>query len=253
MTEKNTISSIEKAVDILEILSRENNKSIRSLGEDLGITKSTLHRILKTLEIRGLVRKDSSTEKYTLGYKILELSTHLSLQNDLRNIALEHMKKLADATNETVQLAVIDHENILVIETVEGYGQLRVYAKAGEKYPITYGNFGKVFLSKENDLDNISKWIEKYPLQQYASKSIMDQKEYIKHIKEVKENKISIGIDDPIEGAISIAVPIENKWGDIIAVLAIAGVKTEDKLNNLDELMTQVKQYGVKITQELGK
>src|SRR5699024_11599692 len=62
-----------------------------------------------------------------------------------------YMEKLSDETGDTVQLALVENDEILIIDTIEGMNEIRVFAQAGQKYPITYGSFGKVFMSSTHD------------------------------------------------------------------------------------------------------
>ncbi|WP_285398738.1 IclR family transcriptional regulator [Lysinibacillus sp. fls2-241-R2A-57] len=243
-----TVSSVEKAIDILLALQSENKKSIRELGEELNISKSALHRTLQTLESRGLVRQDGVTEKYALGYKILELSESLQKDIEIRKLAYEDMEELRDLIGDTVQLSIIDNDSILIIETIDGTNALRVFSRAGKRHPITYGNIGKVFLSQKSPKE-ISKYLEKAPLIQYASKSIMDAEVFLEKIKEVKRKGISTSVDDPMEGAFGIAVPICNSHGEIIAVLSISGVKRFQN-EGLIKLENLAKLYAAKISEK---
>ncbi|MFE4708845.1 IclR family transcriptional regulator [Peribacillus simplex] len=244
-----TISSVEKAIDILLALQSKNNKSIRELGEELNISKSALHRTLQTLESRGFVKQDQLSEKYSLGYKILELSASLKKDIEIRNLAYEHMEELRNLVGDTIQLAILNGESILIIETVDGTNDLRVFSQAGEKYPITYGNFGRVFLSQFST-EEVKRYIKKYPLKRYASKSIVDEAIFLEKLKTVKDLGLSTSIDDPIEGAFSMAAPIYDFQGNIVASLAISGVKRFQSEKSPIELEKLTKLYAAKISKE---
>ncbi|MFD1066008.1 IclR family transcriptional regulator [Oceanobacillus locisalsi] len=245
-----TVSSVDKAIDILIALGQSDIKTIRELGQQLDITKSTLHRLLQTLESRGLVKKDITTDKYSLGYKILELSSNLKKENEIRELAIGQMEELSRLTGDTVQLAILENNEIIIIETVEGTNTLRVFAQPGQKYPITYGNFGKVFLAYQST-SNIVNHINATPLLKYASATITDQEKFIDEVNEVKKNNISVGIDDPIEGAISMAAPITDSNNNIVASLSIAGVKTQQKISEIEKFKMYIMDYADKISNEL--
>jgi DNA-binding IclR family transcriptional regulator len=243
------ISSVEKAIDILLALQRENKKSIRELGEELNISKSALHRTLQTLESRGFVRQDLLSEKYSLGYKILELSESLKKDIEIRNLAYEYMEELRNLIGDTIQLAILDDESILIIETVDGTNELRVFSRSGKKYPITYGNFGRVFLSQLST-EEVKRYLKKYPLKRYASKSIVDEDIFLEKVNTVREQGLSTSIDDPIEGAFSMAAPIYDSQGKIVASLAISGVKTSQSGKSPIELEKLTKLYAAKISEK---
>ncbi len=239
---KQTITAVDRAIDVLSALGIGQNRTIRDLGNELDITKSTLHRLLQTLEYRGLVKKDAVTEKYALGYKILELAADLKKDHEIREIAYSHMQTLSEEHGDTVQLAILENEEIVIVETVDGTNDLRVFAQPGQKYPVTYGNFGRVFLSGYSD-EKIKELISSMP------KNEADK--FLEEVSEVRKNKAAVGIDTPIEGAVSIAVPILNSRDEIVASLSLAGVKTQVKTEKIDQIKISVIETGGKISQDI--
>ncbi|MBD1383146.1 IclR family transcriptional regulator [Metabacillus arenae] len=246
------IAAVDNAIDLLLLLSNKSERSIRELGEQLNVTKSTLHRTLQTLENRGFVKQDPISKKYSLGYKILELSVKLKSQNELRNLAFEDMEELRNVIGDTVQLAILDGEQILIIETVEGTKELRIFSKAGQTLPLTYGNFGKVFLAHV-DVSKVKEYMKEQPLKKYGSKSIVDEETYLKELENVKKSGISVSIDDPIDGAVSMAVPIFDKTGVVIASLSIVGAKTPHLVENRTSVEQLVKNTGSRITEKVNR
>lgn len=244
-------STLDNAIDILLTLGSQNSKSIRELGEELGIPKSSLHRILQTFENRGFVKQDDKTLKYSIGYAILELGTGLKATNELRNVAYKVMEKLRDMTGETVQLAIQENEKIVILETIEGTKELRLFSQAGKTYPLTYGNFGKIFLSEKSQAEILS-LVDKYPLEKYAANSIVDRGLYVKRVAEVREEGISLGIDDPIDGAYSIAAPIFNHRKEIIASIAIAGGKMTLDAENIAMIEKLVRESALALSNKIG-
>lgn len=237
-----TVTSVSRAIDILNALGAEDMKSIRELSHDLNITKSTIHRLLQTLEVKGMVKKDPTTEKYGLGYNVLELGKNLVESNVIRNVAYSYMEKLSDETGDTVQLALVENDEILIIDTIEGMNEIRVFAQAGQKYPITYGSFGKVFMSSKNDEE----------LREVLKESEGNEK-IVKEITEIRKTRVAVGVDTPIRGAVSLATPIVDSDDKIIAAISVAGVKTEEKMNDLTQLEDIIRKYGVKISKALNQ
>lgn len=243
----NMVAAVEKAMDILVALQKESKKSIRELSDELGISKSALHRTLLTLESKGFVKQDILTEKYALGYKILELSESLRKDDEIRKAAYGDMKELRDVIGDTVQLAILDNESILVLETVEGTNTLRVFSRPGKRHPITYGNIGCIFLAHKST-DEVLELIEKHPLEQYASASIMDKAIFLEKINEAREKEISTSINDPMEGAFGVAAPIYNSQKEIIAVISVSGVNRFQWKDELKAIEDKTKEYANKIS-----
>ena len=249
---KYLISSIDKALNLLIFLSNNKRTSLKNLERALNIPKSSLYRILRTLEEKDFVRQDNNDNYYSLGFKILELSRKLKEGLSIRNVAYPFLKELYDQYQETIQLAVVNKETILIIESIEGVKDIRVFSPVGRKLPITYGNFAKVFLSQMTD-DDILSLLVKYPLKKYAENSIMDNKIFLKEVKKVKERNVAIGINDPIDAAFSVVVPIFGQRKEIIiACICISGGNTPENLGKLLEIESSLKKASMEISKQMG-
>ncbi len=110
MEKDNVLSSVSNAIKILRSFKMEHpQKGVRELAAELGIGKSSVQRILVTLASKGLVRKNSETNKYELGLSVLELSSIVLAHLDLHAEALPVITKLANTLKETSHLAILDN------------------------------------------------------------------------------------------------------------------------------------------------
>ena len=102
------IQSIKRATQILNSFTpQEKGLSITELSKKLNLHKSTIHRILVTLEDESLVVKNQITQKYRLGIKLFELGHLVQDQMEIRAYALPIMKEFAQKTEESVDLNII--------------------------------------------------------------------------------------------------------------------------------------------------
>lgn len=245
------IGSIDNALRVLTKLGSSSGLSIRELGKDLNISRSTLYRILRTLESKQFVRQDALTEKYSLGVAIIELGISSQKEFDLKKIATPYLINLRDLTGETVQLAILSNDEIILLDNIEGTGDLRFYSPAGLKFPITYGNFGKIFLMNKNK-EEIHEAINNHPLKEYTSQSIIDNELYLKELDKIKQLGYSIGINDPIDGGFSVAAPLYNFDGKVIASIALVGPNSQKNIDGIKQISNLVKKVSLDISSELG-
>ena len=251
ISESYLISIVDKALDVILELSHNEDISIRELGKKLNISKSTLYRILRTLECKDFVRKDINNKKYLLGLKVFELGNTIKENFEIQNISYPFMKNLQNLYKETVQLAIVDKETIFIIETIEGTREIRIFSKAGQRFPMTYGNFAKIFLA-QMPYNTILALIKKYPLKKYAKNSIIDEELFIKEIEKVKVKGVSVGINDPIDTAFSIAVPIFGYHKEVMASIAISGANIPNNIKRLTQIELSLKKASRQISSQLG-
>src|SRR4028119_232332 len=79
----NFVQSVDRAITVMELLSRRGWSGVTEVANELGINKSTAYRLLTTLRDRGLVEQDSATEKYRLGFGLVALASSVSADLDV--------------------------------------------------------------------------------------------------------------------------------------------------------------------------
>jgi|LGVE01.1.fsa_nt_gb DNA-binding IclR family transcriptional regulator len=204
------ISSVEKSFNVLMEVAKNGKLSIRELSKITKINKSTLFRIIKTLEELDFLHM-TNDDGYILGKKVHELMKYTFSNNDIKIKMHPHLMKIWDETGETVQLAVIDNNELLIIDIIEGIGEIRVFSDIGTRLPLDYGNLGKVYLStNEENSDEL----------------------YI----DIRNKGYSYSVDDPIELAFGLAAPIFSKTtNDLVAIIAISGPNSKKNQNNMKD------------------
>ncbi|MFW6030895.1 MAG: helix-turn-helix domain-containing protein, partial [Halanaerobiales bacterium] len=97
----------EKTLLILEKFTYDKKEwGVTELSLEFGSSKSTIHRILKTLQDRGFLKQINNNGKYSLGYKLMELGEIAKSNIEVSQVAEENMNKLSDITNETILLHI---------------------------------------------------------------------------------------------------------------------------------------------------
>lgn len=214
---KNTIRSVDRALDILLCFLERKNWTLTELTKQTGLHKSTVFRLLLTLEEKGFLLRDADTEKYRLGRRIWELSLQLDLSTDPATLFLAEMEKLRDELEETVSLYVRDDLKRIRIQAVESQQAIRRVAPVGAHMSLTVGASSKVLVAyATSDIcERIATeihWSQPRELEQYQQQ-IMD----------VRNKGYAISAEERELGTAAIAVPIFDRKGIIIASLAISG------------------------------
>lgn len=138
--------SLERALDLLNKLA-DGPKRLGPLTEGMEIHKSTVLRLLQTLERRGFVRREGDPPEFTLGFRLVELSQSLLERLDIRQVAASPLKCLGEQTGETVHLAVLDGAEVVYLDKVESVHPVRMYSRVGARAPAYCTGVGKVLLA----------------------------------------------------------------------------------------------------------
>src|SRR5215218_855922 len=110
-----SVQSVDRAISVMELLSRRGWSGVTEVARELDIHKSTAYRLLTTLRDRGLVEQDAATEKYRLGFGLVLLARSASADLDILRCAEPVCERLSELTKETVTIAVLEDDDAVVI------------------------------------------------------------------------------------------------------------------------------------------
>lgn len=246
------IQSIERAANILELfLGADQELSVKEMSEKLGLSKSTVHGIIKTLEYRGYLKQNPENAKYILGMKLFELGQTVSRQFDLRKIARPLIKKLVDDLKETVHLVVYERGEVIYVEKLDGPQSLRIYSQIGKRAPVHCTGVGKAVLSLL-EAEEAERILSETELERFTKYTMTDKEEIIKELQKIR--KLGYAIDDEeIElGLKCVAAPIFNHEGRVVAAISCAAPKARMGEERMPQVIEEIKQAAQKISESIG-
>ncbi len=214
------VNSISASAEILQIL-KGGFCRISDISIELGIHKSTIHRILKSLVFVGLVQQDLVTKKYGLGYLVFNLASNPMIAHQrLVMCAYEEMKRLRDLSNETVALHVRVGVERMCLEEIPSLQTLKYEIGKGSISPIYLGSLGKAILSEltEEELRIVLNNIKLVP---FTKATITSKKDLIEEVNKSKIAGYALSFGERFPHSASIAVPVKNYMQE--AAISICG------------------------------
>lgn len=247
-----TIKSIDKALDVLEILSKQKQPmGVTELSKLLEINKSTLHGTLTTLLNRGYLEQDRETGKYMVGISVLGLASAALQGLDLRAKARPVIKALSEKYNETVHMVVLRQGRVVYIEKEESAQSIRIHTEIGSSLPAHCTGVGKALLAW-TDAKKLKSIIDKYGMKKHTENTITDEETLLRHFADIRNKGYAIDNEEIEEGLRCVAVPIRDYSGKVIAAISIAGPSVRMPLNTLEEMAESVVEAGLEISRVLG-
>lgn len=247
------VQSLERALTILNKLSEyPDGIQIARLSEQVGLTKSTTHRLLATLSNMNYVTKDEETDKYKLGLQILFLSRNFLNNTSIVNIAKPYLEKLCQEVNETVHLCMEDRGEVIYVDKIESNQTVRMYSRTGSRAPMYCTAVGKILLSGKNK-EEFDKLISKIDFVPKTPTTITSKEAFIKEIEQVKTQGYAIDNSENEAVLRCIAAPIYDHRGKIIASFSISGPNNRVTMERINEsLIEKMNQYSILISRNLG-
>lgn len=247
------VKAVDKALRILETLGRDSVElSLIELSRRLNIEKSTLHRLLGTLEGRGFIRKDPLSLRYALGIRMLELGTAVTARSALGRAAAPVLDRLAVRCRQTVNLAILDRDQVLYIAKRESPEPLSLTVEVGRRLPVHCTALGKALLAFR-PVEEVRRLLHrKKRLRRLTPNTITDPGEFFAHLEEVRHTGVALDREELVPVIRCIAVPILDFTGyacAAVSISALASTLTEDRLAELRPLLLEA---GTEVSKALG-
>lgn len=219
------VRSVERALDIIEALSREEEMGITELSRELALNKATIYRLITTLRLHGYVEQGKE-DKYKLTFKIFELGNRVVNRLGIRKIAYPFLKELAAITKETVNLAALEANCVCYIDRIESREPLRLGLDIGSRFPAHCSALGRVllaYLSVAKMDSYLLKADREGQMRQYTSDTLTDLEMIKKELCIVREQGYAIESDQYLAGIRCIAAPLFDHDGKVVAAMSVAG------------------------------
>jgi DNA-binding IclR family transcriptional regulator len=140
------VRSVERAFELMfGLAAHPDGVGLQQLARETGCSKSTVHRLLATLQALGVAEQDSGSKLYRPGSRLAELAP--AGEPDLRRLALPIMRQLRDETEETVTLHLIEGDSHVVVEQVESEHEIRRINPIGQPVPLLAGATARAILA----------------------------------------------------------------------------------------------------------
>jgi DNA-binding IclR family transcriptional regulator len=221
---RNLVQTIERVDQLLGILGRATQAlSLGELAEAVGLPKGTTHRLLASLIYFNYVQQDPVSRGYRLGFKLVTLGNYLLDQIDLRKVAQPHLLELAQRTEETANIAVLDRDEALYIDKIQlsSSSGLHMVSRVGYRAPLHCSAMGKVLLAHQPDgeIDGI---IARRGLPRRTTNTITDGAALKTHLQTVRSEGYALDDEEHSDGVRCVAAPIRDMRGDVVAAISIS-------------------------------
>ena len=246
------IRSLTRAVRLLEALAKEPGpQGVSELSRQLKMDKSSVSRMLRTLEQGRLVACDETTGKYTLGLGLFHLGQKALRRLDLRTVARDSLVALAKQINECAHLAVRAGDRALYVDQeLPGHGA-NVEVPVGAVAPLHCTALGKVLLAfgPERDRESL---LNKEPIESFTRRTLTDSAALRSHLATVRARQIAFDDEEFSVGVRCIAAPVFGHDGSVIGAIGISGPSPRLSDDRVLQLEQMVRDQALALSRKLG-
>jgi DNA-binding IclR family transcriptional regulator len=233
------VRSVDRAISIMEILGRDGAAGVTEIARELDVHKSTVFRLIATLEARGIVEQDPVTQKYRLGFAIARLASGLRDDVDVIELARDVCEELSARVDETVNLAMLADGEVVSVEQINLSSSLITVDWVGQRHPLHATATGKVFLAFGTaELRDANL---RAPLARLTPSTITDREALLLELDEVREQGYATTSGELEVGLNAVAAPVREADGTVIASIVTSGPEyrlTEERLPKVGKLVS---------------
>jgi len=212
-----TIPAVSRAVDVLDELSRRGAASIAELTAALAVPRSTVYRLLNTLEAASMVIRNPGGT-YRLGPHLLRLARAVSLGADIVTIARPFLERLSAQHSVSAKMTILQDAEAVVVAVAESRQTYTVGTQVGRRFPLHAGAASKLLLAHMPPVDAAA--ILARPLPAYTATTITDAAALMQNLDAIRAQGFSEDRSEYVEGVHAVAAPVWDLSGRCVAALS---------------------------------
>ena len=248
---KDSVRAVERALDILQVFTFEEPRlTLAEVCADIGLPKTTVYRILTTLEQQGFLVVDSTTGKYQLGYEMIKLGAIAQETNNLNSVAKDEMAAVCSYTQQTCNIYIREGYERLCIAQIAGSQYVRRHSYLGARHPL-YCGAGKLLLAYTSD-EFQEEYFKHVVLERFTEKTTTDKDELKKDLLKIRKEGYSVTLGERDEATAMVAMPLFDYTNKCVAAITISGPVYYFTDENIEKYIACLRQASEKISQRLG-
>lgn len=250
-----TIAAVIKALRTLkQFSSTRREMTLTELSNCCDITKSSMLRILASLQSEGFVKYDEETKKYKLGIAIFHLGNTAFEFLDIKKVALPVLKSAASESQLLIHLAVLEDDEIVVIDKIwptDNLDMVALISYVGGSVPVHCTGVGKILAAYAGPHQR-EVLLERCDFKAYTERTIDNREDFLKELELVRQRGMAFNDGEHEPYLRCITRPIYNSEGKVVAAVSLSGLKdvvTDEKFEFFNRIS---KKTAMAVSKELG-
>lgn len=243
--------SLERSLAILHVLAEAEAESVATadLVAQQGVHRTTIVRLLRTLEAAGFVARAGSG-RWALGPSLIALGARALGKFSLRDRAKAVMQRLAEATNESVQLCIRSGDEMFVVDVVESSHAVRVGLPLGHRAPLYCTATGKAILAFVPAAE-VDAYLAGTLFAAQTARTVRDPAGFCRELERVRREGYSTNDEEHFDGVRFVGAPIMDATNRPIAALVLGGPSIRFSVDDFPPYGALVREAAREISQAM--
>ncbi|MGJ5197694.1 IclR family transcriptional regulator [Bradyrhizobium sp. HKCCYLRH1030] len=246
------VQSVGRALQILEILAEDDEGyRLSDLAVRAGLSTSTVHRLLTTLEKRRFVQFDRMESKWHVGAQSFAVGATFTRRRNFVALAIPYLRRLRDQSRETANLAVVDDESLMVLLRLDSREIMRSLTKVGGRLAMVASGMGKAVLATYSD-DDVNGIIHRQGMPRLTEKSIIRASDLFRELETIRRQGYAVDDEEARLGLRCIAAVVHDSCREPVAAISISGLASRLTEERVPVVGGMVRDIAAELTAALG-
>ncbi len=244
--------TVLRAISIVNCFSQEHpSLGVREIARRLGLATTTTGRLLTTLHSAGVLARNPGMRTYTLGPRVLAWAGLYTGVLDVRATAGPILDRLRRATRESTMLYVLDGDERVCVERLEGPENIRAVVRLGERLPCYAGAGGKVLLAFLPPAEQQA-MLARLALVRFTDRTVTNRARLERDLAAIRRQGYATTVGERFPGASAVAAPIFGADGSVIAAVNVSGPNDRFTASRRAECIRRVTRAALAISRAMG-
>jgi IclR family acetate operon transcriptional repressor len=246
------VQSVDRAMLLLEALGEdEEGYRLTDLAIRTGLSPSTAHRLLTTLEKRRFVEFNPSDNMWHVGRQAFAIGSTFVRRRNFVAPALPFLRRLRDLTHETANLGIVEEGEVVVLTQVESREIMRAITRVGGRAPMVTSGIGKAILATYPDQDVVA-IIQRHGMKRLTPKSMVRAGALRDALDLVRRDGYAVDDQEFLMGLRCVAAVVYNDQAEALAAISVSGLASRVPPERVPELGRLVRETARDLTLALG-
>ncbi|WP_406854950.1 IclR family transcriptional regulator [Alsobacter sp. KACC 23698] len=245
------VQSVVLVLRILETLAQAGKPlGVTTLAQELGTTKSRIHRHLRTLVQEGYVGQAPETERYLVGPRLVTLGRAVSEDLDLANAATSALQELRDSLGHFSVVSQMDVEGVRVLKTVSGKSAIEIGVRQGSLLSFHGSAQGKVALAFGPP--ELRSRVLRSRLDMLTPHTVVSASTLDRELEQIRERGWAVAPNEAMIGINTLAAPILDVSNAVVGTVGIVDSIQYIEAQPSAEQIRRIVEAGRRISQAMG-
>lgn len=246
------VQSVDRAMLLMETLSEaDGGLRLTDVSKVTGLSLTTVHRLLTTLEQRKFVQFVPSDNRWHIGSHAFAIGNSFIRDRSFVAPAQPYLRRLRDQTHETANLGVVDNGEIVLVDQLKSREITRAISRIGGRTPMTASGMGKSVLSTYSG-GEVSSFLSRHGMRRVTSKTLTCRDALQLQLTKIRSEGYAVDDEEYVAGLRCVAAPVYDSHAEVVCALSISGLPSRLVGSRIPVLGKLVASAAAEMTRSLG-